>query len=48
MFPVTDSNLRTDAVVDQVLPPYGLGPIRRCRLHARGLNDTYKIEDRRR
>jgi Ser/Thr protein kinase RdoA (MazF antagonist) len=44
MFPVTDSNLRTDALVDQVLPPYGLGPISRCRLHTRGLNDTYKIE----
>jgi len=44
MFPVTDSSLRTDALVDQVLPPYGLGPISRCRLHRRGLNDTYKIE----
>ena len=44
MFPVTDSNLRTDALVEQVLPPYGLGPISRCRLHTRGLNDTYKIE----
>jgi len=44
MFPVIDSNPRPDALIEQVLPAYGLGVISRCRLHARGLNDTYKVE----
>jgi Ser/Thr protein kinase RdoA (MazF antagonist) len=44
MFPVIGSNLRPDALIEQVLPAYGLGATGRCRLHARGLNDTYKIE----
>ena len=44
MLPITDSNLKPDALVDEVLPAYGLGTIGRCRLHARGLNDTYKAE----
>jgi Ser/Thr protein kinase RdoA (MazF antagonist) len=44
MFPVTDSNLRADALVEQVLSQYELGAVRRCRLHHRGLNDTYKVE----
>jgi Ser/Thr protein kinase RdoA (MazF antagonist) len=33
MFPATDSN-----------PLYDLRAISRCRLHHRGLNDTYKVE----
>ena len=37
MFPVTDSNLRPEALIEQVLPAYGLGAIGRCRLHARGI-----------
>jgi Ser/Thr protein kinase RdoA (MazF antagonist) len=44
MFPVVDSNLRPDALIEQMLPAYGLGPISRCRLHVRGLNDTYRVE----
>jgi len=44
MFPVIDSNLRPEALIEQVLPAYGLGAIGRCRLHARGLNDTYRVE----
>ena len=44
MFPATDSNLCARSLVDQVLPLYALGAIRRCRLHHRGLNDTYKVE----
>jgi Ser/Thr protein kinase RdoA (MazF antagonist) len=43
MFPVTDSNLRADALVAQVLSQYPLGAINDCRLHQRGLNDTYKV-----
>ena len=44
MFPVTDSNLSADSLVEQVLSQYDLGAVRRCRLHHRGLNDTYKVE----
>jgi Ser/Thr protein kinase RdoA (MazF antagonist) len=44
MFPATDSNLCAQSLVEQVLPLYTLGAISRCRLHHRGLNDTYKVE----
>jgi Ser/Thr protein kinase RdoA (MazF antagonist) len=44
MFPTRDSNLQADALRRQVLPHYPVGEITRCRFHARGLNDTYKIE----
>lgn len=44
MIPVVDSNLRPDALVDQVLCHYALPRVTRCRLHARGLNDTYRVE----
>src|SRR5882762_6553436 len=44
MFPVTDSNLCANSPVEQVLSHYDLGAVRRCRLHHRGLNDTYKVE----
>jgi Ser/Thr protein kinase RdoA (MazF antagonist) len=44
MFPIVASILRTDALVDEVLSRYAIGEVLRCRFHARGLNDTYKIE----
>src|SRR5215510_14477754 len=44
MFPATDSNLCAQSLVVQVLPLYALGAISRCRLHHRGLNDTYRVE----
>jgi hypothetical protein len=44
MFPTTDSNLCAHSLVEQVLSLYALGAISRCRLHHRGLNDTYKVE----
>lgn len=44
MFPATDSNLCANALTEQVLSQYELGGIRHCRLHHRGLNDTYKVE----
>jgi Ser/Thr protein kinase RdoA (MazF antagonist) len=44
MFPATDSNLCANSLVEQVLSQYELGAIRDCRLHHRGLNDTYKVE----
>ena len=44
MFPATDSNLCARSLVEQVLSQYELGAIRDCRLHHRGLNDTYKVE----
>jgi Ser/Thr protein kinase RdoA (MazF antagonist) len=44
MFPTTDSNLCARSLAEQVLPLYDLGEIRRCHLHHRGLNDTYKVE----
>ena len=44
MFPAIDSTLRPEALVQEVLPHYGIGDIVRCRLQARGLNDTYKVE----
>jgi Ser/Thr protein kinase RdoA (MazF antagonist) len=44
MFPAADSNLCARALLEQVLPLYALGAISRCRLHHRGLNDTYKVE----
>ena len=45
MFPVVDSNLRADALADQVLRHYELPTaVTRCRLHTRGLNDTFRTE----
>lgn len=44
MLPVTDSNIRADALVQHVLPHYPIGEVTQCHLHARGLNDTYKVE----
>jgi Ser/Thr protein kinase RdoA (MazF antagonist) len=44
MFPVTDSNLCASALIERVLSQYDLGSVGRCRLHQRGLNDTYKVE----
>jgi Ser/Thr protein kinase RdoA (MazF antagonist) len=44
MFPVTDSNLCANSLVERVLSRYDLGAVRCCRLHHRGLNDTYKVE----
>jgi len=44
MFPTRDSNLDTDALAHEVLAHYPIGEITRCRFHARGLNDTYKVE----
>jgi Ser/Thr protein kinase RdoA (MazF antagonist) len=44
MFPATDSNLRPHSLIEQLLPQYDLGEISRCRLHHRGLNDTYMVE----
>lgn len=44
MFPVVDSVVRTDALEQRVLPHYPIGDIARCRFHARGLNDTFKVE----
>lgn len=45
-FPAIDSNLSTDALVAHVIALYPVGPVVRCRLHTRGLNDTYKVETR--
>jgi len=44
MFPTTDSSLCAHSLVERVLSLYALGAISRCRLHHRGLNDTYKVE----
>lgn len=44
MFPIIESTLRADALVNEVLSSYAIGEIRRCRFHSRGLNDTYKVE----
>lgn len=43
-FAATDSNLCASFLVEHVLSLYALGLIDRCRLHSRGLNDTYKVE----
>jgi hypothetical protein len=42
----TDSNLSASSLVEHVLSQYALGVIVRCRLHSRGLNDTYKVESK--
>src|SRR4051794_24996763 len=42
----TDSNLSASSLVEHVLSQYALGVIARCRLHSRGLNDTYKVESK--
>jgi Ser/Thr protein kinase RdoA (MazF antagonist) len=44
MFPTCDSNLKADALEREVLVHYTIGEVTRCRFHARGLNDTYKVE----
>lgn len=46
-FAATDSNLSPGALVEHVLSRYALDAIGRCRLHSRGLNDTYKVETKR-
>ncbi len=46
-FAATDSNLSPGALAEDVLSRYALGAIDRCRLHNRGLNDTYKVETKR-
>ena len=40
----TDSSLSPTFLIDHILNRYALGAISRCRLHSRGLNDTYKVE----
>jgi Ser/Thr protein kinase RdoA (MazF antagonist) len=45
-FAATDSNLSASSLVEHVLSQYALGVIVRCRLHNRGLNDTYKVESK--
>lgn len=44
MFPTRDSNLQADALAHQLLVHYPIDEIARCRFHARGLNDTYKVD----
>jgi len=44
MLPVTDSTLDADALCPHVLAQYPVGPASGCRLHTRGLNDTYMVE----
>jgi Ser/Thr protein kinase RdoA (MazF antagonist) len=46
-FAATDSNLSASSLAEHVLSQYALGVISRCRLHGRGLNDTYKVETER-
>jgi Ser/Thr protein kinase RdoA (MazF antagonist) len=46
MMATTDSNLRASSLAEHVLSKYALGVIVRCRLHSRGLNDTYKVESK--
>jgi Ser/Thr protein kinase RdoA (MazF antagonist) len=40
----SDSILRANFLIENVLTMYALDSIGRCRLHARGLNDTYRVE----
>lgn len=42
--PVVDTNLKAADLDQHVLSLYPLGEVRRCLLHARGVNDTYKVE----
>jgi Ser/Thr protein kinase RdoA (MazF antagonist) len=43
-FPVTYSTLSVQALVQDLLPDYGLGAIVNCRLYSVGVNDTYRID----
>jgi Ser/Thr protein kinase RdoA (MazF antagonist) len=43
-FPVIASVLSPTALAERVLPRYALSPPVRCRLVARGLSDTYRVE----
>ena len=43
-FVASDSILSASFLTKHVLTLYTLEPIIRCRLHARGLNDTYRVE----
>jgi Ser/Thr protein kinase RdoA (MazF antagonist) len=42
-FPVTYSTLCTKALIADVLPDYGLGAIKDCKLYSVGINDTYRV-----
>jgi Ser/Thr protein kinase RdoA (MazF antagonist) len=42
-FPITFSILSTQALVTEVLPAYGLGPVADCKLQFVGVNDTFKV-----
>lgn len=44
IYPVVRSLLSASALRDTVADGYNLGPVDVCRLLARGLNDTYRIE----
>jgi Ser/Thr protein kinase RdoA (MazF antagonist) len=44
VFPVTHSNLATDALVTHILSRYDVGEVTKLRLHHRGLTDTYLVE----
>ncbi len=43
-FPVTHSNLSPEALVAQIVSRHDVGEIKTCRLHNRGLTDTYILE----
>jgi Ser/Thr protein kinase RdoA (MazF antagonist) len=44
MFPVRTSVLAPEALVERVLPGYGLPEPRQCRLISRSMNDTYRVK----
>ena len=44
VFPVTHSNLAAEALAAQIVSRYDLGDVKACRLHQRGLTDTYIVE----
>jgi Ser/Thr protein kinase RdoA (MazF antagonist) len=44
MLPAVDSNLVPEAVAEAVLRHYVLPVVTRCRLHTRGLNDTFQVQ----
>jgi Ser/Thr protein kinase RdoA (MazF antagonist) len=44
VFPVTHSILSTQALVEQIVSRYDVGEVQRCRLHNRGLTDTFILE----
>ena len=43
-FPVIASTMSSEALADDVLPGFGVGPVAACQFYSSGFNDTYRVK----